>query len=552
MPQHALSCLLLLLLLNPGLLLSAADSRPLIDLGSANIRGVQVTDDVEFYGGVPFAEPPLGELRLRPPVLKASLPDGEHDARTSGPACLQSPAHINGTSEDCLTLDVYRPSGLLEPVPVMLWIYGGGFYIGGALQYNATLLVKQSIARGKPVVVVAVNYRLGPLGFPQGKEAEEDGVLNLGLLDVKVALEWVQANIGTFGGDRNKVTVFGLSAGSIIPNLLMLNETFPTLARAAILQSGYAASLPLKGATVNEAAWQSFVKGIPECASTTGSGASLACLRSLNDSNSLLANINPFDDAYGEQRYPFAPVIDGPGAVVPDMPSTLYVKGEFAKIPTISGNVLDEGTFFIPGLNASFTTDYISEYLCANFTLPPDDPAKIRSALDDFIAMYPDDPSEGCPYNSGNDTFGLDPGYKRLTSIIGDAYFHALRRKWGQIASASGAPTYAFLFAQPAAGDPPFMGVAHSSNVLYQFGTETAASPEDAALATSIMDYWLSFATSLDPNDGLGSQRPIWPAYSVENEVLLQLKADNITTVPDDFRRERLAFVVNKPAVFHH
>ncbi|KAL1727188.1 Alpha/Beta hydrolase protein [Schizophyllum commune] len=478
MPQHALSFLVLLLLVYP--LLCEADTRPLINLGSANLRGRKVSDDVEIYGG---------ELRLRPPVLKTSLPDGEHDARTSGPACLQSPAHINGTSEDCLTLDVYRPSGLFEPVPVMLWIYGGGFYIGGALQYNATLLVEQSIARGTPVVVVAVNYRLGPLGFPQGKEAEEDGVLNLGLLDVKVALEWVQANIGTFGGDRNK------------------------------------------GATVNEAAWQSFVKGIPECASTAGSGASLACLRSLNDSNSLLANINPFDDAYGEQLYPFAPVIDGPGGVVPDMPSTLYAKGEFAKIPTISGNVLDEGTFFIPELNASFTTDYISDYLCANFTLPPDDPADVRSALDEFIAMYPDDPSEGCPYNSGNDTFGLDPGYKRLTSIIGDAYFHALRRKWGQIASAS---------------------VTHSSNVLYQFGTETAASPEDAALATSIMDYWMSFATSLDPNDGLGSQRPIWPAYSVENEVLLQLKADNITTILDVFRTEQIAFVMDNPAVFHH
>ncbi|KAL1702610.1 Alpha/Beta hydrolase protein [Schizophyllum commune] len=542
MPQHALSCLLLLLLVNPVLLLSAADTRPLINLGSANIRGVQVTDDVEFYGGVPFAEPPLGELRLRPPVLKTFLPDGEHDARTSGPACLQSPAHINVTSEDCLTLDVYRSSGLFEPVPVMLWIYGGGYHIGGALQYNATLwsrALQGCLSQGTPVVVVAVNYRLGPLGFPQGKEAEEDGVLNLGLLDVTVALEWVQANIGTFGGDSNKVTVFGLSAGSIISSLLMLDETFPTLARAAILQSGYAASLPLKGATVNEAAWQSFLKGIPECASTAGSGASLACLRSLNDSNSLLANINPFDDAYGEQLYPFAPVIDGPGGVVPDMPSTLYAKGEFAKIPTISGNVLDEGTFFIPELDANFTTDYISDYLCANFTLPPDDAAHARVTLDEFIAI-------------GNDTFGLDPGYKRLTSMIGDAYFHALRRKWGQIASASGAPTYAFLFAQPAAGDPPFMGVAHSSNVLYQFGTEAANSLEDAALAMSIMDYWLSFATSLDPNDGSGSQRAIWPAYSVENEVLLQLKADNITTVPDDFRRERIAFVVNNPAVFHH
>ncbi|KAL1671468.1 Alpha/Beta hydrolase protein [Schizophyllum commune] len=464
---------------------------------------------------IPFAEPPLGELRLRPPVFKAFFPDGEHNARTSGPACLQSPAHINGTSEDRLTLDARSlPRSLLHTHAIYLSIYGGGFYIGGALQYNATLLVKQSIARGSPVVVVAVNYRLGPLGFPQGKEAEEDGVLNLGLLDVKVALEWVQANIRTFGGDKNKVTVFGLSAGSIIPSLLMLDETFPTLARAAILQSGYAASLPLKGATVNEAAWQSFLEGIPACASTA--------------------------------------VIDGPGGVVPDMPSTLYAKGEFAKIPTISGNVLDEGTCFIPELNASFTTDYISDYLCANFTLPPDDAAHARSALDEFIAMYPDDPSEGCPYNSGNDTFGLDPGYQRLTSIIGDAYFHALRRRWGQIASVSSAPTYTFLFAQPAAGDPPFMGVTHSSDVLYQFGTETAASPEDAALATSIMDYWLSFATSLDPNDGLGSQRPIWPAYSVENEVLLQLKADNITTIPDDFRWEQIAFVVNNPAVFHH
>ncbi|KAL1750914.1 Alpha/Beta hydrolase protein [Schizophyllum commune] len=505
MPQHALSFLVLLLLVYP--LLCVADTRPLINLGSANLRGLQASCDCDL------------------PCSRRLYPTAN---TTQGRPAQQSPAHINGTSEDCLTLDVYRPSGLSELVPVMFWIYGGGFYIGGALQYNATLLVKQSIARVTPVVVVAVNYRLGPLGFPQGKEAEEDGVLNLGLLNVKVALEEHHSS------------------------LLMLDEAFPTLARAAILQSGYAASLPLKGPTVNEAAWQSFVKGIPECASTAGSGASLACLRSLNDSNSLLANINPFDDAYGEQLYPFAPVIDGPGGVVPDMPSTVYAKGEFAKIPTISGNVLDEGTFFIPDLNASFTTDYISDYLCANFTLPPDDPASVGSALDEFIAMYPDDPSEGCPYNSGNDTFGLDPGYKRLTSIIGDAYFHALRRKWGQIASVSGAPTYAFLFAQPAAGDSPFMGVTHSSNVLYQFGTETAASPEDAALATSIMDYWLSFATSLDPNDGLGSQRPIWPAYSVENEVLLQLKVDNITTIPDEFRREQIAFVMDNPAVFHH
>ncbi|KAL0567355.1 hypothetical protein V5O48_014640 [Marasmius crinis-equi] len=188
---------------------TASASEPEVTLGETRLTGVRDEAlNVEFFGGIPFAESPLGALRFRPPVLKTELNYSEFDASKSGLACLQTDLPPNTVTEDCLTLNVFRPSIANgyggEKLPVLFWIHGGAWIVGSGGRYNGSRLVSQSIARGTPVLYVAANYRLGPLGFPLGEEAASDGVLNLALQDHLAALQWVKANIGAFGGDPSK------------------------------------------------------------------------------------------------------------------------------------------------------------------------------------------------------------------------------------------------------------------------------------------------------------------------------------------------------------
>ncbi|KAF8868318.1 Alpha/Beta hydrolase protein [Mucidula mucida] len=160
----------------------------------------------DFFGGIPFAEPPLGELRLKAPVKKFFLDVDVLDALNFGPGCLQPKATFP-ISEDCLTLNIFRPSGIAAnaSLPVLFWTYGGSFLSGASSIYNGSAIVAQSVLRGTPIIYVNFNYRLGPLGFPQGNEADFRGELNLALKDYLAALEWVQTNIQAFGGDKSKV-----------------------------------------------------------------------------------------------------------------------------------------------------------------------------------------------------------------------------------------------------------------------------------------------------------------------------------------------------------
>jgi acetylcholinesterase len=207
--------------------LSCVHAAPQIKLGKTTLTGLDITGlGLEFFGGIvclllcftnvaqvyvgiPFAEPPLGKLRLKPTVLKTRLDVETFDASSFGKGCLQPATDITEFSEDCLTINVYRPKGVLANanLPVLFWTYGGGFQDGASLIYNGSAIVAQSVARGTPLIYVNYNYRLGPLGFPQGQEADDRKALNLALRDQIAALQWVQANIGIFGGDKKKVSV---------------------------------------------------------------------------------------------------------------------------------------------------------------------------------------------------------------------------------------------------------------------------------------------------------------------------------------------------------
>ncbi|KAK7040320.1 hypothetical protein VNI00_009788 [Paramarasmius palmivorus] len=554
-PSFKLSTLVLL----PSLIDAA-----IVKLGETTLVGEDVTSQgLEFFGGIPFAEPPIGNLRLKPPVLKISLNVSTFNATTFGASCLQVP--IFGSpdlssiklAEDCLFVNVIRPAGIDNTtlLPVLVYIYGGGFTIDAPPQINGSAIVARSVARGTPVIYAGLNYRLGPLGFPTGAEALEKGALNLGLKDQSAALEWIQHNIGAFRGDKDKVTIFGLSAGSISIGTHFLGFHIEKYARAAILESGVAGTTLTFNATRRQDVWDNFIAALPECQETV-QGSTFDCLRGDIDATHFLQAIRTSLDKAPEQ-YPWVPNLDGPDGLLPELPSEMLKKGNFSKIPVIIGNALDEGTLFAAA--TSITTEQgLRDALITNLTVSPGSSAQVLdNAVDTILKLYSEIPALGSPYNTGNETFGLSTQYKRLSSIYGDTMFQFPRRAWTKVFAQAGVKTYGYQFSYPELNPDPAVGVAHGSELSYVFGfsflpPEFVPSPAATRASEQIIDYWVSFATSLDPNDGLGSERPVWPQYSIEDPILLQLNGSSTGPLADTYRNEQFDFVDSNAIVFRH
>ena len=211
---------------------------PSVTIKNGTVVG-STSGNVDSFKGIPFAQPPVGNLRLKPPQsINASF--GTITATATPRACPQFQEQINLSSlanlpssviglledtplaqaitnagEDCLTLNVQRPSTATSSskLPVIFWIFGGGFEFGSTQSYDGTSLIQRSISMGEDVIYVAVNYRVGGFGFLPGSQLAQEGSTNLGLRDQRLGLEWVQENIAAFGGDPTKVTIWGESAG---------------------------------------------------------------------------------------------------------------------------------------------------------------------------------------------------------------------------------------------------------------------------------------------------------------------------------------------------
>ncbi|KAJ3574887.1 hypothetical protein NP233_g1456 [Leucocoprinus birnbaumii] len=499
---------------------------------------------------IPFAEPPLGNLRLRPPVLKTTLDPGTFDASNFKAACLQPGVPASLVSEDCLTINVFRPSGVTpnSKLPVLFWVFGGGFEIGTGAIYNGSAIVAQSVARGTPLIYVNFNYRLGPLGYPQGVEAAKENALNLALKDELAALQWIQANIGAFGGDKTKVTIFGESAGAIMTSILFLNSGLERFARAAIFESGSQATPSIFGPEHRQVDWDNFVASISSCSTLSGTPHTFDCIQRANTTEILTGLLAAIAEA--PELFAFDPTIDGPGGVYPDYPSKLFARGHFSKLPFISGTNLDEGTVFIPTTINSEAM--IHEFIVANFSPPIVQPAALQKATDKLLELYPDVPALGSPFNTGNDTFGLSSQFKRASAIQGDLVFTSQRRLWQQTAAKAGVATWGYLFTQPQPGNPDFFGISHGSEISYVYGAPTDQSASSLKLSTMMIDYWVSFATSLNPNDGKGAQRPHWEQFTPRNQRVIQLNGDNTMMINDTFRKEQMDFINSVPPVFLH
>ncbi|KAG2008180.1 carotenoid ester lipase [Coprinopsis cinerea AmutBmut pab1-1] len=528
---------------------------PEFKIGGTTVVGRDVTErNVEFFGSIPFTEPPVGKLRFKPPVLKTRLDTDTFNATQYGRTCLQPdfsgpPKDI---SEDCLFINIYRPAGTRPKakLPILFWVYGGGFFVGEANSYDGSGLVAHGVERGTPVIYVNFNYRLGPFGYPQGQEAQDERVLNLGLEDIVAALEWLHVNADTFGGDASKITVFGNSAGSINIGTLLLNRKVEKLIRGAILESGTASCLSAVPAAEKNTLWESFVRSVPSCAGVAASGKTLPCLQDATEDEILTSYLKFINTDFLSSGLAWVPTLDqGPGSLFPGVPSELYRKGKFARIPFIAGTTLDEGTSLAGQYRNPNTTEEALRRYISGMISPLVAPSRAARVADRILELYPDVPALGSPYGTGDELWGLPSIYKRASSLQGDMAFDAPRRQWSQAAASHGHRAYGYLFTQPQPGDPA-IGVTHGTEIPWMYGGPPDPSPSAQQFSKIMMDYWISFAVSLDPNDGKGSERPIWPEYTEKEPVLLQLEGGNTTAIVDNYRKEPIGFIIRNTAVF--
>ncbi|TFK27679.1 carotenoid ester lipase precursor [Coprinopsis marcescibilis] len=510
---------------------SAAD--PTVVLNNATFTGITKGGASHFLG-IPFAKPPTGNLRFRRPAAVAPY-SGAHRAQSFGPACPQQgkaskPSNnldalpqeevdyidnvIYGSdalpqSEDCLTINVVKPENatLDSKLPVLVWIFGGGFQVGSTSTYDGGTIVARSLVMNNPVIFVSMNHRLSGFGFMAGKEVKDAGVGNLGLHDQQEALRWVQKYISNFGGDPTKVTIWGESSGAISVALHMVayGGNARGLFRAAVMQSG--APIPV-GDITNGQEYYDFVVTDTGC---SGSPDTLQCLRTVPYAR-LKASIDktPSITSYQALHLTWLPRTDG--VMFSDNPQKLVQQGKVARVPYITGNCDDEGTAF------SLSTLNITQTVF----LPGVTDAEVAR----IIQEYPQDVAKGSPFDTGTKN-AITPQYKRIAAFQGDGVFQGPRR-W--MLNSTAERQNAWVFLSKRYKNLPVLGSAHGHDLLNSWG------------GGELQTYIIRFTNVLDPNALL---LPNWPRYRLNNRQIMTfmgtIPRQKITT--DDYRASAMNYL---------
>lgn len=527
---------------------------------SATIVGASAAS-IDSFNGIPFAQQPTGSLRLKPPAsLTSAL--GTVTAIGTAKSCpqfftkidlSQLPANVVGdllntplfqnitdAGEDCLTLDIARPSNTTSSskLPVLVWIYGGGFEFGGSSIYNGASVVSNAVSEGKPIVYVAMNYRMGGFGFMPGSEILADNSANLGLLDQRLALQWIADNIGAFGGDPDKVTIWGESAGaiSVFDQMALYNgdNTYhgKPLFRAGIMDSGSVFPADPVDCPKGQVVFDTVVQH----AGCSSASDKLECLRAL-DYITFLNAANSVQGVFGYNAMALSYLPRPDGTVLTQSPEMLAQQGKFAKIPFIIGDQEDEGTIFsLLQINLTTTADVV-EYLSTIFF----NDASVAQ-IEGLVATYPDDPSAGSPFRTGalNELY---PEFKRLAAILGDWTFTLTRRSFLSVAASAypDVPSWSYLASYD--HGTPVVGTFHASDILQVFDDIV---PDYAGSA--FRSYYYSFLYNLDPNKGSGYTT--WPQWSA-SEQLLQFTSSSSNLLTDNFRQASYEYIVANVADLH-
>ena len=434
-----------------------------VDLPQGVITGVEA-EGIQVFKGIPYAQPPVGAQRWQPP---RPIEPGEIAiaADQYGPMCLQKPNNNQSKldmSEDCLSLNIWSKE-LGSKQPVMVWIHGGGFR-GGSNRIAGEVFAK------KDNVVVSMNYRLGPLGF-FAHESLDQPTANFGLLDLELALKWVQQNIHSFGGDPDNVTIFGVSAGGQIVNLLMVSPRARGLFHRAISQSGYATwPLPRGRNAPNAGPLNLFMK--PALSAEQMDRKLIASINSNDQTRDMLMSLEG-EKLINAQTGFRLPIVDGESLL--EEPGILFLRGMQASVPLMTGGNSYEGS------------------VMGGTTLTPTD--IVRSTGEDFdiaSALYSGDP-EGIWQRR---LFG-DMRYLLSSLVTADAMKKS--------------PTWLYFIDFLAASQAGQPGTAHGSDAWFIYSGSTSADPAVRELSGRMIEYWSQFARYGNPNS---PNLSAWPSYN--------------------------------------
>jgi para-nitrobenzyl esterase len=463
-----------------------------------------VEDGLRIYRGIPYAAPPVGDLRWKAPQPAAKW-EGVKKADEFGRACVQTnPAieNLPAPSEDCLYLNVWTPAkSAADKLPVLVWIHGGGFVAGTPAEklYHGEWLAK------KGVVVVSIGYRLGLFGFfahPElTSEDQHHSSGNYGLLDMIAGLNWVQRNIAAFGGDPKKVTIQGESAGAAAVSMLCGSPLTKGLFRGAISESGGSFGPVRADATFGEM--------IP-LKNAEESGQKLLStfdVKSIAEARKMPAE--KLMEKVPRQMGWFRPNMDG-YVIVGDQ-YKLYEAGRYNDVPVIVGYNSDEGaTFGSPKSQADYVKSVRDRY---------------QEFADKVLAAYP-----------GGDS----PEQKRTArNLMRDSSFGWNALVWARLQTKTGkSKVFLYYFDEkaelPKNVDPAGYGAPHASELPYVFHQLTehgrsAPTAKDEALSEMMRTYWTNFVKTGDPN---GSGLPKWPPYSNSKPQVLHIEAENTKSGP--------------------
>ena len=527
--KHSLTCLgsytlFLMMLTGPYALSSqmpsTAPSSTVVKTESGMVEGTVSADGmVRTFKGIPYAAPPVGPLRWREPQPLAAW-TGIRKAIDFGPRCMQTRVFDDmifpdqGPSEDCLSLNLWMPAAPAEkPLPVMVWIYGGGFVAGSSSeprQDGGNLCMKG-------VLVVSFNYRLGIFGFfshPElTKESGRGASGNYGLMDQVAALRWVRKNIAAFGGDPGNVTIFGESAGSFSVSALMASPLAKGLFNRAIGESGafFSSTLGLRPLAASE-------KSNLEFAKTSLAAESIEALRAKPAEEILKA-------VPKEQTFRFGPNIDG--YFLPEEVYTIFAAGKQAQVPLLAGWNADEGGFqAFFGKDAPTAQNYAARAR-----------TRFGANTEAFLKLYPGE-TDAQARRSAQD-------------LSGDQFIAYSTWKWMDLHQKTcNSRIYRYRFEQTLPPDPTqprAEGVEptapHASEIEFVFGMLSSRKlpwrDEDRNVSDLMGSYWANFARSGDPN---GPGLPVWPSYrAADGFQVMHLSAESRAL--GDRHRERYEFL---------
>lgn len=475
-----------------------------VTIDTGQLKGVR-HGDVTAFKGIPFAATTAGENRWRPPRPVAAW-DGVRSAENYGPFCPQFRSELlwfelGEMSEDCLTLNVWTPDHEKgAKLPVMVWIHGGGYVQGSG---NVARLNSPDLAR-EGVILVTLNYRLTLFGFfahPAMTEQQAGEPLgNYGLLDLIAGLEWVQQNIGQFGGDPDNVTIFGESAGGALVNYLMVIPSARDLFNKAISQSasvGLAPDAKIRNRSGFQVPGEKAGKSFAKRAGFKDSDDPIRDLRALS-MDEIIGLLTPRDR--------FTPVVEG--ELIPNLVGVQFAAGEQNDVPYLTGGVSWEADLGRK-IGGPFSPDVMVRIV----------PDEVKARL------YP----------------GLT-GATLADAVFGDLIIHSQSRYLGDMMENVSSPTYQYYFTYLAderrATDP---GVAHADEIAFVMQTldsELAApTARDREISKLVSSYWVKFAKNSNPN---GPGLPEWPEYHADKPFVLEI-GDEVV-LHDDLTPERIAY----------